>query len=538
MLTDSEARALLREAATTIDVAPSGPIETSGRRPRWQALAAAAAVLVLASGTAAVVARGSDGDRPDPAPSPSLTPDSVLQADQVPSVFGLSVEDAEAMLTDLGLEVQPGSYPDDIAQECGEPPGRARRTDPPIGTRFEPGDPVSLVSSGVDMSGAYCVPQPRRPESYAFLDFAGSRGPAPAFADDVTLYVDGALTATLSADEAADQEAWGESSALTILDRARQVVVPAPRRVDFLTRTYGAYRVPSLTTRVGDPVDGCRWGRVPAPLAGRQAWSIELPLSTSDDCPAAVDLYETGGRIDTVIAYSPAPKPRSTDPGQLAVPEVVGMDEAEARAALLDLGIDVSVDYQDRAGCQPDGVVLRQQPTAGEPAPHGDRVHLIVNRNVDDFCGGLPDPPVAGERDRIGRLFVEFARGERDFPPVDTPVDLYLGNRFVKTISAEDSGVRSSYDLCVPGGYAERSCPFSSISLLAEGGDVELLADNPDELLSVLAPETPPQFRDGNAVTVGSPRDENRALLDRWAVQIAYNDVGQITAVNLLMGAP
>jgi hypothetical protein len=37
---------------------------------------------------------------------------------------------------------------------------------------------------------------------------------------------------------------------------------------------------------------------------------------------------------------------------------------------------------------------------------------------------------------------------------------------------------------------------------------------------------------------VGSPRDENRALLDRWAVQIAYNDVGQITAVNLLMGAP
>ncbi|GEP34671.1 hypothetical protein NSZ01_24390 [Nocardioides szechwanensis] len=537
MLTDSEARALLREAATTIDVAPSGPIETSGRRPRWQALAAAAAVLVLVSGAAAVVARGSDGDRPDPAPSPSMTPDSVLQADQIPSVFGLSVQHAEAMLTDLGLEVQPSRYPDDIAQECGEPPGRAWRTEPPIGTRFEPGDPVTLVPSGVDMSGAYCIPQPRRQESYAFLDFAGSRGPGPTFADQVTLYVDGALTATLSADEAADQEAWGESSALTILERARQVVVPASDRGEFVTRTYGAYRGPFLTTRVGNPVDACRWGRVPAPPAGRQAWSIELSLITSDDCPAAVDLYETGGRIDTVIAYSAAPKPRSTNPGQLAVPKVVGIDEAAARAVLLDLGIDVSVDYKDRAGCLPDGVVLRQQPTAGEPAPHGDRVHLVVNRNQDDGCGGPPGP-AAGERDRIGRLFVEFARGERDLPPVDTPVDLYLGNRFVKTISAEDSGVRSSYELCVPGGYAERSCPLSSIPLLAEGGDVELLADNPYELLSLLEPETPPQFRDRNAVTVAPTRDENRALLDTWAVQIGYNDVGQITAVNLLMGAP
>ncbi|WP_309650505.1 PASTA domain-containing protein [Nocardioides sp.] len=341
------------------------------------------AALVLGTTLLAACA-GVEPDRRDeaaPAPTPAI--DSVLGSDQIPSVFGLSVQDAEAMLTELGLDVTSGPYPDQVAQECDEPPGRAWRTEPTMGTTFSPGDPVVVVPSGVSMGDAYCIAPPRRPESYAFLDFAGSRGPAPAFADEVRVFVDGEPTGTLTGAEAADPEAWGAGSPLEILETARQTVVPW-RGLPSLD--YGDFRPPVLSTRVGDPLDLCRQGRQPDELAARSAWSLDIVVYTTADCPAGVDIYETDGLISAVSAYSVVPHPIEPGAPAATVPDVRGLTDHEARQAVVAAGFEPSSYVFDLRGCQEDGTVVAQTPRPDTLHPAGERVSLDVNVNRPGRC--------------------------------------------------------------------------------------------------------------------------------------------------------
>ena len=57
----------------------------------------------------------------------------------------------------------------------------------------------------------------------------------------------------------------------------------------------------------------------------------------------------------------------------------------------------------------------------------------------------------------------------------------------------------------------------------------------PDACLDTLA-EEPTDTGGSQMVVLGVP--EPRSCMDDFAVQIWYNDVGQITAVNLLFGSP
>ncbi|GEP39686.1 hypothetical protein NPS01_33490 [Nocardioides psychrotolerans] len=385
--TDDWARGLLHDAAGTIDVARGGPIVTEARR-RWHVLAAAAAVVLVLATTALVVGQRPDAEPPAGAPaSEAPVIDSVLGPDQIPSVFGLTVEDAEEMLAGLGLDVTSSPYPDDVAAECDEPPGRAWSTEPPLGRTFSPGDPVVVVPSGLSMGDAYCIAPPRRPESYAFLDFAGSRGPAPAFADEVRVFVDGEPTGTLTAAEASDPAAWGSGSPLEILETARQTVVPWLGSSSYES---GDYRSPVLSTRVGDPLDLCRRGRLPGELAGRSTWSLDVVVYTTDDCPAGVDLYEIDGLISAVAAYSVEPHPIEPGTPAAEVPDVRGLAEHEARLALVAAGFEPAAYDNDREGCQPDGMVLAQRPLPGTQQPAGESVSIEVNHNREPVCGGLP----------------------------------------------------------------------------------------------------------------------------------------------------
>jgi hypothetical protein len=75
----------------------------------------------------------------------------------------------------------------------------------------------------------------------------------------------------------------------------------------------------------------------------------------------------------------------------LSVPDVVGLDEREARAELEDTGLDVSVRREDVAGAE-EGEVVRQSPEAGADADEGTTVTIgvatgVVSVEVPDVTG-------------------------------------------------------------------------------------------------------------------------------------------------------
>ncbi len=210
MLTESEARDLLAKAANTVEVAAGAPIEKAPRTI-WPMLAAAAAVAAIVGTTAVVVGNTSDDAGP-PAVEPTTTtapPKPVLAPDQIPSVLAYDEDSATRLLQSSGLRVT--TKPD---YRCGTT-GRATKTNPAVGARFQPGDAVTLYVTQVPPN-ARCAEPANEDFAWRFLDFANGRGPAPAFAEEVTLYVDG-IPKTLTGAEAADPASWGSGSALESL---------------------------------------------------------------------------------------------------------------------------------------------------------------------------------------------------------------------------------------------------------------------------------------------------------------------------------
>lgn len=70
----------------------------------------------------------------------------------------------------------------------------------------------------------------------------------------------------------------------------------------------------------------------------------------------------------------------SLGPPMVEVPDVVGMTEAEARAYLLDAGLDVGeIEFESRFGLG-QGDVLRTFPEAGASTPLGSPIRLIVRQ--------------------------------------------------------------------------------------------------------------------------------------------------------------
>lgn len=133
------------------------------------------------------------------------TPNDVTPAvGGIPSVFGYDANSAEKMLTERRLVVtRKPSY------TCLTS-GRAVRTKPATGTRFGPGDTVTLFVTEPGPDSACPVPA-EDALAWRLLDFANGRGPAPSFAAEVTVYVDGQLT-TLTRDKATDPDSWAPDS--------------------------------------------------------------------------------------------------------------------------------------------------------------------------------------------------------------------------------------------------------------------------------------------------------------------------------------
>ena len=148
------------------------------------------------------------------------------------------------------------------------------------------------------------------------------------------------------------------------------------------------------------------------------------------------------------------------------------------------------------------------------------------------------DPtPLPDGLNGVGPRFLAFARGELETPPVDTPVDLYVGRIFVEAISSEQAGDRLAYRVCGPeGGYAGRTCPFSAVDVLA-GYDGEVTATTNPPSHPCLHPARMPDelvaYRT-LVLTATAPL----TCVDYFAVELSVNDVDQIVAVDLLLTEP
>jgi hypothetical protein len=205
----------------------------------------------------------------------------------VPSLFGLDGTQAQRVLEDQGYEVRLRSV-----ASC-EPQGLVLESDPPTGTRLHKGATVTVrtaVGSGV-FCGAELL---ARADAWAFVAFALG-GEAPQLAGTVELLVAGTPPRTLTHDEAARHDRWGEAFDL-VADAAHGAALTASG-------------MPALRVAATLPPD--LWCGVPRPLAVGERFALRLqidPRARSDDgCPLTVDLYRSERVVDTVVVYPARP---------------------------------------------------------------------------------------------------------------------------------------------------------------------------------------------------------------------------------------
>jgi serine/threonine-protein kinase len=87
--------------------------------------------------------------------------------------------------------------------------------------------------------------------------------------------------------------------------------------------------------------------------------------------PVADTEVQLGDTVLIVVSLGPAP---------VEVPDLVGMDQNEAEDALAELGLGMVVEIQPVADAAQDGIVLDQNPNAGEILLPGDRVNVMVGQ--------------------------------------------------------------------------------------------------------------------------------------------------------------
>jgi hypothetical protein len=301
MLTDDQARALLRQAAETIEVGPARAVEPVRRRRAVIVALAAAAAVAVAAGTTVVLTRGDTGADPATAPSVPPAPEQSEEAgpgprgdERVPVVFGYEESVAVQLLSEEGYEPEVVLAPD----SCNAG-GRALRTEPAAGTRTQPGSTVRVVVTpqpNVDCVGLTGPEEENR--WWRLLDFARGVGSPPRFAEQVTSVVDGREDTVTGPDDAA---AWPAGSALTAV--AAFPLLAERRGPDETSRLFG-------TDLDGGPGKvGCAGASaggdpgIPAELAGREslaAWMHHQENGELGPC-VVVNIFEKDGAIDAVV---------------------------------------------------------------------------------------------------------------------------------------------------------------------------------------------------------------------------------------------
>jgi hypothetical protein len=478
---------------------------------RSGAVALVCALLVVVTGCTTApdtsAAEAGDADRAVPvvlAGAPAGT---------VPSVFGHTRDTAETLLRETGLDVRFGK------QVGCDPAGRPVATEPATGTAVQPGDSVTVLLS-YQAATTDCAADLSEP--WRVVDFATGRGPAPRFADEVSVHVDGRPTGTTSGADAA-RGGGATGTALDVLGRATELVL----------RTGDAHRMPQLQVITGTPPDTwCGIAR-PPDVAGREALTITIDfaeVTATPRCPARVALFETAGAIDTVVAWSEGARGNDLEP----IPDVVGLPLTEARDRVTAAGYPARVEEHET--CQPRRGVVEQAPTqsaveqdAGDDPGWYGPVTLVVEvpHTVRD-CAAL---------DAAARGFVRFAQGGP--PPAWAPeVQQLLGYTPWATVAAAAADDPATWSLC--SGSAPQDCEVSPLVVAGRAGEVGTgeFAD-----VTRLPDGQTCELIDRGGLPSGLSVDRQVVMYpasptscdDDWAVWLWVDDDGRITTVNLLV---
>lgn len=304
MLTDDQARDLLRQAAATIEVGPARPVEpVRRRRPVLVALAAAAAVAV-AAGTTVALTRGDTDPGPGTGPASSPAPGEASEEDPpgedptaepglapgtVPVVFGYDEQAANELLTQAGA----GRVVTEESRGCLQP-GRALRTDPAAGAGLEAGAPVRLVVTAT-APNVRCLGSDAA--YWPLLEFARAGQAGPDWADEVTTAVDGERVVV---DEPGDRAAWPAGSALDAVAQMPALTV----RADGEPRMLFGFMPDDGTGRAG--CRGASAGRdpgLPEGLAGRESqayWLRHQDAGELGPC-VVVNVFDRDGLVDGIV---------------------------------------------------------------------------------------------------------------------------------------------------------------------------------------------------------------------------------------------
>ena len=263
---------------------------------------------------------------------------------EVPNVTGISQAEALTRLQQDGFLVTTFFESSDTV-----PAGDVIRTDPTFGTMVEEGSTIEVyVSSGPEEIEVPPVVGQTRAEAERLITEAGlSLGQVTEradanFAEGIVVEQDPPQGARVGADAPVN---------LVVSTGPETVIVPNLVNLSERDATAQLQSL-GLLVRVQD----------------EHSDEVARDLVIRSD-PVADSEVQLGDTVLIVVSQGPAP---------VEVPDLVGLSQAEAEAALAELGLTMVADTQGVADSSQDGLVIDQNPNAGEVLVPGDTVNVAI----------------------------------------------------------------------------------------------------------------------------------------------------------------
>lgn len=242
----------------------------------------------------------------------------------------------------------------------------------------------------------------------------------------------------------------------------------------------------------------------------------------------------------TTRASTPSPS-AATDaprPKMVGVPILVGYTQREAVRRVKAWGLEPKVSVEP-APCIPEGEVTMSVPSAATRVGAGSRVIVVVSAGGS---AGMPSVKVcpggiASDQDRsIAENLLKFANNPRQrIAPFAPAVHLGLGEGLYQEVLERDLRDSDAWRICAQ--YAERSCPMSALTTLAQMGDVTVNAlREPED--RCYAGDPPADLAGRRVIRIEQVLPAVASCASYASVDVYVSDVGQISAVVLRLGSP
>ncbi len=248
---------------------------------------------------------------------------------------------------------------------------------------------------------------------------------------------------------------------------------------------------------------------------------------------------EEGGSRPAPSPVSPVSPTSVSDATRM--PDLVGLDSAEAGRWLGELGLGSTWDTVTvRCEARP-GSVVRQAPTAGAVITAGTTVRVRTARlDLDEFRGPCDLPelgPVTGRDAALARLFYRFAADPSlGAPFVDGPVWTGIDDGPVATaVSEARRADLAAWQLEAE--YAERGGTFSALDVAAASGGYYEVRRGVAGTCPGGDGAAPPELAALRAISLTAPEDSIDSCLSWWGVTL-FVDHDRIRGVALRLGSP